>query len=208
VLVQPIGGRLPYDIQADLQARGQFQPLDRPVRRLQPAAPTRVRYGADSASDPDVDFRPYRRYAFAQDPKENLAAAAPGQSVGNPFFAREVQLALGSELNARGYFPSSLAEADFLVDFSASGQSTTWYSVRGALRAQSYDYYFELWSGRGGIISAHSYQDGTLTVDLIDPTTGNLVWHGWSTEPVNRFDPDKETIQRFVKEVLDLFPPK
>ena len=208
VLVQAVGGRLTYDIQASLRAGGRLEVFEQPARRLQPAAPTRAQYGADSASNPETDFRPYRRYAFAQDPKEQLAAAEPGQSVGNPFLARQIQLALQAELNERGYSLASISEADFLVDFSAGGQSTTWYSVRGVLRSEPYGNYFQLWGGLGGIINAHSYQDGTLTIDLIDPTSGDLVWHGWSTEPVNRFDDDKETIRRFVKAVLDNFPPK
>jgi hypothetical protein len=208
VLVQAVGGKLTYDIRAQFRAGGRLLQIEQPAARpLQPAAPMRPKYGADSANDPNVDFRAYRRYAFAQDPQEQLEAAAPGQSVGNPFLAREIQLGLQAELAARGYDQSSLEEADFLVDFSAGGQSTTWYSVRGVMRAEPYDNYFQLWAP-GGVLNAHTFQDGTLAIDIIDPKSGDLVWHGWSTEPVNRFDSDKDIVRSFVKEVLDHFPPQ
>ena len=74
VLVQAIGGRLTYDIRAQFRAGGRLLPVGQPAARplLQPEAPTRLRYGADSASDPQFDFRPLRRFAFAADPEERI----------------------------------------------------------------------------------------------------------------------------------------
>jgi hypothetical protein len=209
VLVQAIGGRLTYDIRARFRAGGKLETVERPaVRPLQPGAPqARLRYGADSAHDPKVDFAPMRTYAFAQNPEDRLKEAAPGESVGNPFLDRQIQLALQAELDERGYLPAEAAKADFLVDLSAAGQSTTWYSFRGFQRMEPYDYYFDLWAGRGGNLRAHTFTDGMLVIDLIDPKNGDLIWHGWSTEPINRFDEDKVVIRRFVKAVLDRFPP-
>ena len=208
VLVQAIGGRLTYDIRAKLRAGGKLEEVERAPRPLQPPAPTRIKYGADSAADPKVDFSKMRRYAFAENPEERLRTAKPGQDVGNPFLDQEIQRVLQAEFAARGFDQSPANEADFLVDASAGGTSTTWYAFGGILRAESYDSYFSVWAGPGGIITPYTFQDGTLVIDLIDPKSGNLIWHGWSTEPVNRYDDDKDTIRGFVKEVLDRFPPE
>ena len=209
VLVQAIGGRLTYDIRAQLRAGGKLEIVERPAARpVQPGAPqARLSYGADSAYDPKVDFAPMRNYAFAQNPEERLKEAAPGESVGNPFFDRQIQLALQREFDERGYVQTDAAQADFLVDLTASGQSTTWYSFGGFIRNEPYEYYLGLWAP-GGVLAPRTYQDGRLVIDLIDPKSGDLIWHGWSNEPVNRFDSQKDVIRRFVKAVLDRFPPE
>ena len=192
---------------AQLRVGGPRLALDRPPRRLQPAAPTRAAYGAGSAHDPRIDFGPLRRFAFAENPEERIDATAPGQSVGNPFRDREIQLALRAELAERGYFESSPAEADFLVDLSVDGQSSTMYVFGGLLISTSYDAYFQRWSAHGGNVVAHSYEQGTLRIDLIDPKSGDLIWHGWSTESIGVFGDRKDVIREFVKAVLDTFPP-
>ncbi len=207
VLVQAIGGRLTFDIAAQLRVGGPRLAFDRPHRRLQPAAPTRAAYGAGSAHDPRIDFGPLRRFAFAENPEERIDATAPGHSVGNPFRDREIQLALRAELAERGYFESSPAEADFLVDLSVDGQSSTLYVFGGLLINHSYDYYFQTWNAHGGNVIAHSYAQGTLRIDLIDPKSGELIWHGWSTESIGVFGDQKDIIREFVKAVLDTFPP-
>ena len=128
--------------------------------------------------------------------------------MGNPFLDQEIQRVLLVELENRGFEQSPASEADFLVAESASGNSMTWYSFEGAVRNVPYADYFQVWSGVGGIATVHTFQDGTLVIDLIDPKTGKLIWHGWSTEPVNSYASDKKTIQGFVKEVLNRFPPE
>lgn len=207
VLVQAIGGRLTYDIRAHLRVGGELLTAERPGRRLQPPAPTRAAYGAGSAHDPAINFRSFRSFAFAENPEARIETSAPGQSVGNPFRDRAIQLALRTELSERGYSESAPGEADFLVDLSVDGQSSTLYVFGGLLVNQPYDHYFQTWNALGAPVVADSYQQGTLVIDMIDPKTGKLIWHGWSTEPIGVFGDPKDIIRGFVKAVLDTFPP-
>jgi hypothetical protein len=52
------------------------------------------------------------------------------------------------------------------------------------------------------------YEQGSVIVDVIDPTTHQLLWRGQAAAPVNR-DPNEyiETLRKAVRAVVDRFPP-
>jgi hypothetical protein len=61
------------------------------------------------------------------------------------------------------------------------------------------------WVGHGGVINTHQYFDGMLLIDMIDPESGELIWHGWSTEPMTLSDDRDVIIKRAVANVLSQF---
>lgn len=60
-----------------------------------------------------------------------------------------------------------------------------------------------------GDVRYYRYQDGTLIIDIIEPSTRSLVWRGWYSGVVN-FDNtiDDKTIRRAAREILKAFPPR
>ena len=210
LLVQAIGGRMPFEVVAHFTP-DRVQPAQ--SQQLPPPPPPRLRdesppavAGSDSAYDPSVDFNRYRNFAFAQNPQERLEAP-PGAQVGNPFIDQQIQQAIRYELSLRNFYQTAIEEADFLVSLHVGARSQTWYSFRGVTRIDAYDYYFDQWRGLGGAIYAHTYRDGMLVIDLVDSETGKLVWHGWTTQSIGPARDSKEIIRSFVKDILDRFPP-
>lgn len=217
-LVRAIGGLVPYSIWARFRAGNQpSQAWAEPRRAPAPAQPTtpsaaRLPTGEGSEPgavfDPKANFHAFRRYAFAQEPKTQLHAAGGGDG-SNPFATQQLHRAIRAEMTERGFVQAPVAEADFLVSAHVGSRSTTWYSVRGLEHQDAYDRYFDMWRGRGGRIVPHTYTDKTVVLDFIDPKTGQLIWHGWTTEasPPSTGD-DSAVLRAAVKNVLDKFPPK
>jgi hypothetical protein len=54
---------------------------------------------------------------------------------------------------------------------------------------------------------AYPYTEGTLVVDLVDPKSNNVVWHGRARRTVYDSELSAEQIDEMVKKLLEDFPP-
>jgi len=167
-------------------------------------APGDTSDGADFAYDPSFDLINMRSYAFAENPQGQLEGEA-AEDRGNPFVIRRIQREIRYALADRGVAQADAAEADYLVSVQVGSKATTWYSLGSTPRMTSYDAYFDRWRGMGAFINPHTYVDGTLVIDFIDPKGGELVWHGWTTEPVNVKLDDETMLKGAVRAVLAQF---
>jgi len=154
--------------------------------------------------DPKANFEGYRTFAFAQDPEEELASGS--EQGGSPFVERQIQREIRYELARRGYDQAGLGEADFLIAINVGARTTTWYSVQQTVYRDPYETYFTQWGAVRGI-ELRTFQDGTISIDMIDGQSNKLVWHGWATEPIAPSKTTEEIIKGIVKKVLDNFPP-
>jgi hypothetical protein len=221
ILVQGLGGHLVYELSAMLDAdptalaeaepirapvlpQGEVVPPPVPVTRLGSGSHSQgdVSDGADFAYDPQVEIEGFRKYAFAQDPQAQLEAGAdPGLT--NPFLARQVQREVRYYLADLGFGQVERDDAQLLFSVNVGSRSNTWYSFGPTIVNRSYDAYLTQWQGHGAYIRQHTFVDGTLVIDIIDTRTGDLVWHGWTTEPVPLGDDTGDLIKAAVKAVLD-----
>jgi hypothetical protein len=183
------------------QPRLRFDAVDRPGQLAVIAEPGDASDGADFAYDPAADLRALKSYAFAQDPAAELRGE-PGSVRGNPFVEKQVQREIRYYLADLGVYQVGGADADFLVSIELGARSTTWYSIGDTLYEQNYSYYFDRWRGAGLYVRAHTYQDGTLKIDFIDPKSGSLIWHGWTTEPISINATDDSILKEAVRKVL------
>jgi hypothetical protein len=164
--------------------------------------------GAGSVFNPSVDFRSYKRFAFSDRPKDDLAEGAPGQDVGNPFLIQEIQRVVNTEMINRGYYPAPATEADFLVSLQVSGSSRAGYFIDHVRYSADYHQMYSAWGGYGRVLMVPTtFQKGTLVVDIIDIGLKELSWQGWSTEPIGYLKDRAEIIQKVVKDIIDRFPP-
>ncbi len=157
--------------------------------------------GADFAADPTADLLKMRSYAFAENPESQLAGEE-AEGRGNPFVIRRIQREIRYALADSGVVQAEPDAADYLVSVQVGSKATTWYSMGSTPRTTSYDSYFDRWRGMGAFINPHTYVDGTLVIDFIDPKSGDLVWHGWTTEPVNVKLDDETMLKGAVRAVL------
>ncbi len=157
--------------------------------------------GADYAADPKASLLSMRTFAFADDPQAELEQGTE-EGRGNPFVIRRIQREIRYALADAGVTEVDKADADYLISVQVGSKATTWYSLGNAPRTTPYDTYFDRWRSFGAFINPHTYVDGTLVIDFIDPKTGDLVWHGWTTEPVNvKLDNEKQ-LKGAVRAVL------
>ena len=78
----------------------------------------------------------------------------------------------------------------------------------GSQRAVETEAYPAGWRGLGTRVVRVPYAEGTLVIDLRDPTTRSLVWRGIATE--EKPNPEKlaEKLGDMVKKAVAKFPPK
>ncbi len=131
------------------------------------AAPVASAADVRTTVDPAADFSRYRTYTFLQsDPKEKGAITDAK--------ARErLQSLIARQLNARGYKPAAPGQAgDLGVHFS--GHAIAKQRVLMTGRPDPYSYGW----GRAelGGQSTLDYREGTLFVDLVDLSKGQLLW--------------------------------
>jgi hypothetical protein len=136
-----------------------------------------------ASASPTADFRAFQTYAFV--PTDRLDMA--GSQMGDPVTRRNLEAAIGRELEARGLSPA------------ASG-------TRPSLLVS---YFADVYEGvdehrpTSGYTGDMRYQrQGKLAIDLIDPADEQVVWHGeaWAR------DPNFRVAEQVVADLLRKYP--
>ncbi len=134
-------------------------------------------------------------------------------STGNPrldndLIDERVRAAAEAELAARGFRRAEGAEADFLlayfIDFKQRISGST---VSFGVGASNYGRY----GGVGYNTSVEDYEEGYLTIDVIDPAADKNIWRGVGRRTsYETTDPAKITkkVNATVAAILKNFPPK
>jgi hypothetical protein len=114
----------------------------------------------------------------------------------DPLNDGRIRAALEANLTAAGFKPESGGGADFAVAY--------YVSTRNAFSVQEYGYGPPRWFG-GRDIRVDQYTEGTLTVDIIDARTKQLVWRGRASGTVELKGADKKVskaVEKLVKKFL------
>jgi hypothetical protein len=106
-------------------------------------------------------------------------------------------------------------EADIARDLSARGlEMTTGRSdlnVRyhfGSARKAEIERYPAGWYGMGTRVVRVPYTEGTLVIDLRDPSTRSLVWRGIASEEKSDGAKIESKLDDMVRKAIDKYPPK
>jgi hypothetical protein len=152
--------------------------------------------------DPKTDFSNMRSYAWFD---ERSGVEGDRQDV-TSLLDRRVRSAVDAELQRKGIALVDKSAAKSLVSYHLGVE--TKLDVNTINSGYGYRGY-----GRYGGISTTTvseYQEGTLLIDVIDPSSKQLVWRGsgqarirQSSTPEDR----KARIDEAVKEILEKFPP-
>jgi hypothetical protein len=214
VLLQTIGGRIPYELTATLtpDAGANAELAMKEVPEAPPPRPegpppllTKVKKGpgAGASYDPTVRYSQYQAFAFRPFPR-------PGEKVprGTPLdmpIDRQIRRFLKETLELKGFRQAEGAEqADFVVGFSRGNQSTTWYAWFYPTLYSQYDV--------GGVgIGPQVYTRGSLVVDIVDTRTQRIAWHSVSSRDIGPgITPGAATtklVREGVAEAMQGFPP-
>lgn len=155
-------------------------------------APVNVRWDYD----PQADFTQYHTFNWL--PADDRADRAD-QDWDHPFVDKRIEQALISALTSKG-FEKTATQPDLLVAYRFTVKQTTAVHV--------YDPPNPYWAPPPAQVQR--LREGTLIVDLIDPTSRQLVWRGWGVgdaEVATRPDLSPEYLRRAVKEILKNYPP-
>jgi hypothetical protein len=153
--------------------------------------------------DPNADFSDVRSWAWLDERSGVEGDRADVASL----LDRRVRGAIEAELESKG-----IAR----VDRSAAKALVTYHiGVEKKLDVNTINtgYGYGRYGGFGGIHSTTTvteYQEGTLLIDVVDPTSKQLVWRGAGQARIREYSTPDEREQRVkeaVKLILEKFPP-
>ena len=158
--------------------------------------------------DASVDFRRLKTYAW-QSPAQNETG---GDLADNSLVETRVQNAVNAALSEKGFKKGSAGEADCLVTYH--------YTVEKLPAQDQVSSGISVGMGSGGAFgglgiglgsAGREEERETLTIDVLDPQSGKLMWRGFAQQPLERLsDPKKAaaSINAFTRAILSKFPPR
>jgi hypothetical protein len=129
---------------------------------------------------PGADFTRFETYAQVMSPLEN------------PVVGETIRSEIDQQLTAKGYRAVSVANADMVVTFRASGEPRSRRRDAGDPDANYY--------------VVHEYIAGTLVIDVFDVLGKQLVWHGVGNVDVPSDRNPQRAAAQAVEVVLAKFP--
>ena len=150
---------------------------------------------------PDASLSGLQTFRILATPPRRVDAASAYSSdpmLANSITNRELVDDLTSAFEARGYAPSA-SNPDFTVAYYASTREkldiTNW----------DYGYRWRRWPSERTMVT--QYTEGTVVVDVIDPSTNELLWRGQGVASVSD-DPDKyaKELNKTVGAIVQHFP--
>lgn len=142
---------------------------------------------------PGTDFSKYHGYKWV---------TIEGGSHPNQIVDQEIKQAVDSQLAAKGLTKTDSDKADLYVGYQiAVDQEKQWnaYGMGGPR-----------WGGMGTATSS-TITNGTLVLDMYDPSTKQLVWTGNATktlDPSGNQEKNQKNLNKAMQKLLKNYPPK
>jgi hypothetical protein len=213
VLLQSIGGRIPYELTATLTPGAGPTPSPRaeappPEMPRQPKGPAfrfeKIELGAGAGADydPAVDFSGIRTFTFP--PPQRPAEALPAGTRLETPEDRQIRRLLAEALALKGMRQATGdEEADLMVTFSTGEKSLSFHAF-----PLLYERYGVTRMGSGFGVDTR----GTLVVDMVEVSSGRMAWHAWTTRglgPGITYGAETTALLReAIADILAKFPPR
>lgn len=142
---------------------------------------------------PGTDFSKYHSYKWV---------TIEGGSHPNQIVDQEIKQAVDSQLAAKGLTKTDSDKADLYIGYQiAVDQEKQWnaYGMGGPR-----------WGGMGTATSS-TITNGTLVLDMYDPSTKQLVWTGNATktlDPSGNQEKNMKNLNKAMQKLLKNYPPK
>ena len=141
--------------------------------------------------DRDADFSKYKTFAIRNGQLSSMSPA-----LNNELVKKRIDADIERALTAKG-LEVTTGRADLNVDYRF-----------GALKKIELERYPAGWYGLGTRIVRVPFAEGTLVIDLRDPTTRSLVWRGIASEEKSEAAKIEGKLDDMVKKSFDKYPPK
>lgn len=142
--------------------------------------------------DRTADFSRYKTFAI-RDGRLNSANPA----LNSPLVKKQIEADIQSDLTAKGLTMVTSGPADLNIRYTF-----------GAVRKSEVEAYPAGWYGLGTRYVRVPYAEGTLVIDLRDPTARSLVWRAIAAEEKSDATKIEGKLDSMVKKSIDKYPPK
>ena len=159
---------------------------------------------ARSDFDPNARFDTYRTFAWLSEEPGTLEGGGGTEEI-DPLLARRIHESIEDHLEAKGYRKvDDLAAADFAVSFSVGRKEKI--KIQSSPTPGVGRYGYGGWYAASSV-SATSYTEGTLGIDIFDGKSHLAVWHGWASKRINQTTDRAALVDEVVGAILAKFPP-
>lgn len=142
--------------------------------------------------DQAADFSRYKTFAIRDGQLNSKNPALNSELV-----KKQIEADIARDLTAKGLQMVPSGPADLNVRYRF-----------GSARKTEVDAYPAGWRGWGTRVVRRPYTEGTLVIDLRDPSTKSLVWRGIASEDKGDASKVQGKIDDMVKKSFDKYPPK
>lgn len=142
--------------------------------------------------DQTIDFSRYKTFAIREG---QLNSRNP--ALNSPLVKKQIETDIQNDLTAKGLTLVTSGAADLNVRYTF-----------GAARKTEIEAYPAGWYGLGTRYVRVPYAEGTLVIDLRDPTTRSLVWRAIAAEEKSDATKIQGKLDDMVKKSIDKYPPK
>ena len=142
--------------------------------------------------DQSIDFSKYKTFAIRDG---QLSSGNP--ALNSPLVKKQIEADIQNDLTAKGLTLVTSGPSDLNVRYTF-----------GAARKTEIEAYPAGWYGLGTRYVRVPYAEGTLVIDLRDPTTRSLVWRAIAAEEKSDATKIQGKLDNMVKKSIDKYPPK
>ena len=142
--------------------------------------------------DQTIDFSKYKTFAIRDG---QLSSGNP--ALNSPLVKKQIEADIQNDLTAKGLTMVTNGPSDLNVRYTF-----------GAARKTEIEAYPAGWYGLGTRYVRVPYAEGTLVIDLRDPTTRSLVWRAIAAEEKSDATKIQGKLDDMVKKSIDKYPPK
>jgi Domain of unknown function (DUF4136) len=142
--------------------------------------------------DQSIDFSKYKTFAIRDG---QLSSGNP--ALNSPLVKKQIEADIQNDLTAKGLTLATSGPSDLNVRYTF-----------GAARKTEVEAYPAGWYGLGTRYIRVPYAEGTLVIDLRDPTTRSLVWRAIAAEEKSDATKIQGKLDDMVKKSIDKYPPK
>ena len=154
-------------------------------------------------ADPSANMASYKTFAFF----DRVETDKSGYTT---ILTQHLKTATQRELEKRGY-QMVASNPQILVNFNVNIQNKTSVQSSPSMSGGYYGYragYYGTWAGYPQDIHTVHYQDGTLSIDLVDATKKQLVWSGVAEGKLQKaaIENPGPAVDRVVTSIFEKFP--
>ena len=143
-------------------------------------------------SDPAVNFSRFKTFAI-----RDSVLNSKNPALNSDLLRKRIDEDIRTALEAKGLRLVASGPSDLNVRYTL-----------GAVRKAELEAYPAGWRGWGTRVVRVPFTEGTLVIDLRDPTTRTLVWRGIAREDKSDAAKVEGKLDDMVRKALDKYPPK